>query len=46
MPQQAPKGYTVTSLIKSSGLLADARLLLSTRDENKSVDENFDEALR
>ena len=43
---RTPKGYTVTNLIKSSGLLADARLLLSAWDEEKSTEENFDEALR
>ena len=40
------KGYTVTNLIKSSGLFADARLLLFAWDEDKTVDENFDEALQ
>lgn len=41
-----PKGYTVTNLIKSSGLLSDARLLLAAWDENKSAEENFDLAIR
>jgi len=40
------RGYTVTSLIKSSGLLADMRLLLAAWDENKTVEENFESALR
>ncbi len=39
-------GYTVTSLIKSSGLLADVSLLLSAWDESKSIEENFDAAIR
>lgn len=40
------KGYTVTNLIKSSGLLADVSLLVSAWDEAKSVDENFDAVVR
>jgi hypothetical protein len=41
-----PKGYTVTNLIKSSGLIADARLLLAAWDESKSIEQNFDTAIR
>jgi len=41
--EKTGKGYTVTSLIKSSGLLADVSLLISSWDETKSADENFDE---
>jgi hypothetical protein len=40
------KGYTVTRLIKSSGLLADISLLLSAWDESKSTEDNFDAAIR
>lgn len=38
--------YSVTNLIKSSGLLPDIGLLVSAWDESKSVDENFDAAIR
>lgn len=44
--ESRPKGYTVTNLIKSSGLLADTRLLFSAWDETKSQEENFDAVLR
>lgn len=40
------KGYTVTRLIKSSGLLADVSLLLSAWDETKSIEDNFDAVLQ
>lgn len=41
-----PKGYTVTNLIKSSGMLADVRLLFAAWDESKTIEENFDAAIR
>lgn len=42
----AGRQYSVTNLIKSSGLLPDVSLLVSAWDEAKSVDENFDSAIR
>lgn len=44
--EKLSKGYTVTSLIKSSGLLADVSLLISAWDETKSVEDNLDTAIR
>ena len=44
--EKTTKGYTVTGLIKSSGLLADVSLLVSAWDESKSVEENFEAAVR
>lgn len=38
--------YRVTSLTKSSGLLADVSLLFSAWDESKTVEENFDTVIR
>lgn len=40
------RGYSVTSLIKSSALLPDIRLLISAWDEDRSVEENFEAAIR
>jgi Putative inner membrane protein (DUF1819) len=45
-PPVVGKKYSVTNLIKSSGLLPDIGLLISAWDESKSVDENFDAAIR
>jgi hypothetical protein len=42
----ANRGYSVTSLTKSSGLLADVSLLFSAWDESKTVEENFEIAVR
>jgi hypothetical protein len=38
--------YSVSSLTKSSGLLADMNLLFANWDESKSVEENFHAAIR
>jgi hypothetical protein len=43
---QVDRQYSVTNLIKSSGLLPDIALLISAWDEGKSVEENFDAAIR
>jgi hypothetical protein len=40
------KGYTITNLTKSSGLLADVNLLFAAWNEKKSVEENLSDAVR
>lgn len=42
----ATRKYAANNFVKSSGLLADVSLLLSAWDESKTVEENFDAAVR
>ena len=44
--ENSPKRYTVSGLTKSSGLLPDINLLIANWDEAKTVEGNFDDAIR
>ena len=44
--ETATRKYAANNFVKSSGLLADVSLLLSAWDESKTVEENFDTAVR